>query len=541
MPILGGAAPTKVVYDTTISPYEYGPLVLGLGDYPQEAARIAQNTATMQAAMDGAIARKLPLLLPPGLILVNTLHVRGALDLQGAAMGGGSDPSTLVMATAASPCVFRYDMAATPFHGGTMRRIAVTALAGHGLWKTGGQRPAYVEFEDCNLTGTGIASSGVYIQGPVSEWTFTRCKLQGTFAGFQVLHQQGDGGTVDSMRFIDTKLGGKHFVHAVAAQTNGFIFDHAFGNTAGQGHAWYFDGPFNGVFDTCYADEDMFRDDTARLITTASITSGSNIATLATITGTQYGDALPPTGLNLQVGEQLSIAGAGSIGSLLVGTVTAINGLAITLNVQAGTTVTGAYCTNSRFDVVHFKSSGSFTFRNCGFRSGSGSNARFGVYNAGGSRFEGGVCEPAWDHLGQASVVGSPMQILTGPISPGQTATYRLKADGAAIGSLIPSSPGGDAAVTLQPGGPNYTAPWGKFAVYKRDPGGDGVARLTVDADGHLAAYGSLKPGTVTSLPTASVTHRGRLLRVEGGSGVADALYVCRKDAGGTYSWAQIA
>lgn len=46
--------------------------------------------------------------------------------------------------------------------------------------------------------------------------------------------------------------------------------------------------------------------------------------------------------------------------------------------------------------------------------------------------------------------------------------------------------------------------------------------------------------GTVTSLPTASITYRGMFLRVEGAAGVADGLYICEKDAADTYVWRQI-
>lgn len=46
--------------------------------------------------------------------------------------------------------------------------------------------------------------------------------------------------------------------------------------------------------------------------------------------------------------------------------------------------------------------------------------------------------------------------------------------------------------------------------------------------------------GKVASLPTAGVTHRGKVLRIEGGEGVADAFYLCRKKADDTYEWKQL-
>ncbi len=45
----------------------------------------------------------------------------------------------------------------------------------------------------------------------------------------------------------------------------------------------------------------------------------------------------------------------------------------------------------------------------------------------------------------------------------------------------------------------------------------------------------------VTALPTASVTFRGRIARIEGGGGVADTAHICLKNADGSYSWIQFA
>jgi len=43
------------------------------------------------------------------------------------------------------------------------------------------------------------------------------------------------------------------------------------------------------------------------------------------------------------------------------------------------------------------------------------------------------------------------------------------------------------------------------------------------------------------TLPTASADYRGKMIRVEGGAGVADKLYICMKTAADTYSWIQVA
>jgi hypothetical protein len=41
-------------------------------------------------------------------------------------------------------------------------------------------------------------------------------------------------------------------------------------------------------------------------------------------------------------------------------------------------------------------------------------------------------------------------------------------------------------------------------------------------------------------LPTAAEKYRGRFAFVQGGTGVADALYVCHKDSTDAYIWTQV-
>ena len=50
-----------------------------------------------------------------------------------------------------------------------------------------------------------------------------------------------------------------------------------------------------------------------------------------------------------------------------------------------------------------------------------------------------------------------------------------------------------------------------------------------------------LKTGKVTSLPTPDSSYRGKMIRVEGGTGEPDKLYMCMKSASDTYSWVEIA
>jgi len=50
-----------------------------------------------------------------------------------------------------------------------------------------------------------------------------------------------------------------------------------------------------------------------------------------------------------------------------------------------------------------------------------------------------------------------------------------------------------------------------------------------------------LLSGKVASLPTADSSYRGKMIRVEGGAGVADKLYCCMKKADNSYEWVQVA
>ncbi len=58
-----------------------------------------------------------------------------------------------------------------------------------------------------------------------------------------------------------------------------------------------------------------------------------------------------------------------------------------------------------------------------------------------------------------------------------------------------------------------------------------GNALTTIDGVGYL------KPLNVASLPTASASYRGKVVRVEGGTGVSDKLYVCEKTSADGYAW----
>ena len=69
-----------------------------------------------------------------------------------------------------------------------------------------------------------------------------------------------------------------------------------------------------------------------------------------------------------------------------------------------------------------------------------------------------------------------------------------------------------------------------------------GVTRggnLVVSADG-VETDGCVLPGAVPALPAPAAGHRGKMVRVEGGAGTHDRLFICEKDATGKYVWRQL-
>ncbi|MNY10874.1 hypothetical protein D3C86_1438740 [compost metagenome] len=55
-----------------------------------------------------------------------------------------------------------------------------------------------------------------------------------------------------------------------------------------------------------------------------------------------------------------------------------------------------------------------------------------------------------------------------------------------------------------------------------------------------VSAPDHIQPQSLSALPTAAAKYRGKIYRVQGGTGVADALYICQKLANETYNWIQI-
>jgi hypothetical protein len=66
------------------------------------------------------------------------------------------------------------------------------------------------------------------------------------------------------------------------------------------------------------------------------------------------------------------------------------------------------------------------------------------------------------------------------------------------------------------------------------------VLTITIDGLPQTVNLTAILVTSVSSLPTATAAYRGVIAIVQGGNGVADALYQCMKSATNTYSWVSI-
>jgi hypothetical protein len=73
----------------------------------------------------------------------------------------------------------------------------------------------------------------------------------------------------------------------------------------------------------------------------------------------------------------------------------------------------------------------------------------------------------------------------------------------------------------------------------------DGEPRLHINYAGNIIIqpdnFLQIGKDSDGALPTADASYRGKMIRVEGGAGVPDKLYMCMKSAADTYSWVQVA
>lgn len=514
-----------------LHPADFGPIVQGTASQVTDQ-QAETNRSAFQAAIDAGVARGLPVLVPSGNWCTPNLRPRG-----GTAMSGPTASAYVLRASlhgkSGAPALL-LDTTTGPFYNLHFQFIRFVGNNGPAMQKTGPeQAPTYCWWEDCQFESA--THSAILGEGPVSEWRISRGKITGgpTAAGFEWNQDLPWIGTVDSMRFENIQFAGFDGVRITTKQCNGVQFFGCFANNL-PGSFAVLRGYGTYLFDYCYASEWMCNGPLDGggyfVFTTATGTAGQNVVTI------------PAAEDNLRVGNQFTIRGAGTGGDWFFSTITAINGTSITLANNLVTSVTGQFCTNAQRDIIstgaapNAGGTPTLTFTDSDFGGGFGSGARFGCYG-GSPTITGGTVRRLYDPTGVANYTRSSYAWRP-PALKGQSVGV---SDGSGESwQQTNSGPGTDAIVALQPGGPNRTAPWGEWGVYKAAAAGGGRV-AGISADGDLDAKGSLKAGSVTSLPTASATHRGRILRVEGGTGVADALYVCRKDAAGTYSWVQLA
>lgn len=150
-------------------------------------------------------------------------------------------------------------------------------------------------------------------------------------------------------------------------------------------------------------------------------------------------------------------------------------------------------------------------------KSGTNPNANTVEITKGGAlSLAGGI------NSGTNAIVGAPSGRLNG-------STICLASNG-----VMGFSSGTNAGVPPDAGIARDSAGTLKVTNGSTGPGSLVVGLASIDASGGIT------PGNLTVLPTASVTHRGKIYTVFGSSGVADHAYICLKDVGDVYQWVEI-
>lgn len=145
-----------------------------------------------------------------------------------------------------------------------------------------------------------------------------------------------------------------------------------------------------------------------------------------------------------------------------------------------------------------------------------------------------------------------------------------IKGDRLTFHSKTTGTPSSDAGIHIERGDlPNAKLIWDEAAkIWRADLGNNKYQDLVINANGqdiritdatkgliltspdgttfrmlvdNEGVFGTPKAQVVTSLPTASSAHRGRVVMVKGATNVADAIYMCKKLADESYDWIQIA
>lgn len=505
--------------DDTVTPA--GPITYG----PATPTQADANRATIQAAIDHGVATGRTTLIPRGEIHAPGLLMRGEMRLRG-------EHGAILVGAPGTPAL-TIDVRPGRFWGGRIDSIEFRGNQGPAVEKIGdAQAPTYTYWTDCRFTS--YTHAAFLWHGAGSEQYFTRCVFQGGPYGFQTDFRPPTPGALDSFQFVRCNFGGQSLARFTTRNSSGWLFDRCAANTFPR-HGWIIEnlGGLTGwQWRDTYANEGACHEGAqARVTTTAAATAGARTFRLAATTNAG--------GAGITVGDVLTVEAAGPDGGLYEGVVTAVDkaALTVTTDTPAGTTTTGAWATNARYDVIHVEGRGAGnvgSFENCAFNQGSGSNVRFGV-NAAPNLVMNSVI-PIWDKYLTGTYVRStaPMTRPGNGVVPGAVIAPIGKTGALPVRASMSAPPGGDYVIGLEGAGANYAGPYGAVEVHRR-----GARVLRVTAGGDVDAAGGIRPGAVPVLPAPTEALRGRILRVEGAAG--DSVHVCVRTAGGGHAWVRLA
>jgi hypothetical protein len=153
-----------------------------------------------------------------------------------------------------------------------------------------------------------------------------------------------------------------------------------------------------------------------------------------------------------------------------------------------------------------------------------------GTFTHAGSSLTNSRLEPATTP-GTAGVVGRM-------IDTSADAGHVIQGNQMVLGNLKVRLRNGWSSSVLRGNSATSTLPLGA-GQFEAASGATHGGNLVAAADG-VATDAYVLPGAAPGLPAAAAEHRGKMVRLEGGHGTADGLFICEKDAAGAYSWRKI-
>jgi len=349
----------------------------------------------------------------------------------------------------------------------------------------------------------GPVHSCIHVEGCIEEWRLYNVSMMGGQYGWHQIDNLITGHScnntyIDKTTFQDVITGGQ--------TKNNWFMEADLGNVVSwynpilnmpAEHGMHFDGGFFG-FSIIGLNSEGIGFHTEDNNTTGSITAGTDDLTVADVNrrcvaGANHdaiclvaGDCPGGTCDGWDIGDQVTVAGAGGDWSDLVTTIEGVAGLVIDLANNAGTTVTNAPCTTAKWDIINVTNSiaGSayWSFVNGIFTDLDG--VRYSVNGTGANTFQflntigaNASVNPIYDPQMNFSVFGGSLSVRTSD-TLNMDAFNRTVFPGHNSGSavdeteqtLIRSPDGRDILLALRDSNGNGTGTYGAVLIRRYDP-----------------------------------------------------------------------